>query len=79
MWVYEDTNYRNAVREISTLAIRKDASHKHILKTVQKAVQDKSELIKSLMEDIVSVELTHLEGETKVYFSCYVYGSYKLS
>ncbi|KAI8883097.1 RhoGAP-domain-containing protein [Backusella circina FSU 941] len=60
-----DTNYRKAVREINTLALRNDVSHKHILNTVQKAIQDKSELIKSLMEDIVSVEVTHLEGETK--------------
>ncbi|KAI8883403.1 RhoGAP-domain-containing protein [Backusella circina FSU 941] len=60
-----DTNYRNVVREISNLALKNEASHKHILKTVQTSLEQKSQHVKAILESALSSNLLDLEASQK--------------
>ncbi|KAG2214312.1 hypothetical protein INT47_000868 [Mucor saturninus] len=56
-----DTNYRNVVREISTLSIKIDATNHHILNNVQLALKEKAEKIKKLLELALNADLEYIQ------------------
>ncbi|CAO3694008.1 unnamed protein product [Rhizopus stolonifer] len=60
-----DINYRNVVREISTLAIKMDATNQHIMKQVQKALKEKSKRIKVLLETALKEDIDQLRKVQK--------------
>jgi hypothetical protein len=55
--LYIDTNYRNVVREINTLATKVDATNLYILKTVQTSLKDKSDKVKNMLQLVLTSEL----------------------
>lgn len=56
-----DTNYRNVVREISTLSVKIDATNHHILNNVQIALKEKSERVKALLQVAMKAELDRMQ------------------
>lgn len=62
----KDINYRNVVREISTLAIKMDATNQHIMKQVHNALKEKSKRIKVLLETALKEDIDQLRKVQKV-------------
>ncbi|KAI9280629.1 hypothetical protein BY458DRAFT_499893 [Sporodiniella umbellata] len=60
-----DINYRNVVREISTLAIKMDATNQHIIKQVQNALKEKSKRIKNLLDIALQEDAEQLQKTQK--------------
>lgn len=55
--LYTDTNYRNVVREINTLAITVDATNLHILNNVQTSLKEKADKVKQMLQIALEAEL----------------------
>ncbi|KAG1149509.1 hypothetical protein G6F37_003101 [Rhizopus arrhizus] len=60
-----DTNYRNIVREISTLAIKMDATNQHIMKQVQNVLKEKSNKIKDILTIALKADIEQLQKAQK--------------
>ncbi|KAK4522025.1 uncharacterized protein ATC70_004564 [Mucor velutinosus] len=56
-----DTNYRNVVRELSTMAIKIDATNLHILHNVQASLKEKSDKVKNMLQAALKADLRQLE------------------
>lgn len=56
-----DTNYRNVVREISTLSIKIDVTNHHILNNVQLALKEKAEKVKNLLQLALKADLEQFQ------------------
>lgn len=56
-----DTNYRNVVRELSTMAIKIDATNLHILNNVQASLKEKSDKVKEMLQSALKADLHQLE------------------
>ncbi|KAL7315514.1 hypothetical protein PS15m_004726 [Mucor circinelloides] len=56
-----DTNYRNVVRELSTMAIKIDATNLHILHNVQASLKEKSDKVKEMLQAALKADLHQLE------------------
>ncbi|KAI8327222.1 hypothetical protein EDC96DRAFT_532360 [Choanephora cucurbitarum] len=52
-----DKEYRNAVREVSTLSIKIDATNHHILNNVQTALKERSEKVKQMLQAALDADL----------------------
>ncbi|KAI8375225.1 hypothetical protein BD560DRAFT_393091 [Blakeslea trispora] len=52
-----DKEYRNAVREVSTLSIKIDATNHHILNNVQTALKERSEKVKQMLQVALDADL----------------------
>ncbi|KAL9538766.1 hypothetical protein MBANPS3_010691 [Mucor bainieri] len=56
-----DTNYRNVVRELSTMAIKIDATNLHILHNVQASLKEKSDKVQAMLQAVLKADLHQLE------------------
>ncbi|KAI8646100.1 hypothetical protein BD408DRAFT_380956 [Parasitella parasitica] len=52
-----DTNYRDVVRELSTMAIKIDATNLHILNNVQASLKEKADRVKEMLQSALKADL----------------------
>ncbi|KAI8991761.1 hypothetical protein BDF20DRAFT_984371 [Mycotypha africana] len=56
-----DTNYRNVVRDINTMALKLDATNYHILLNVQSGLKERSERVKIMLQNVIKADTKQLQ------------------